>query len=166
MVPRTAEVSVKQDESSGGCKPISPASGRSYSSQAASSEQHEAMRCPIKKCHGLLTAAGRDYNVRLGLETWACNACGHLGFRSREGVIPLFRGGHEFKFSYGPSTHTITVVLSSAAVNLWGTHGINDEHLAKLAAEWTLLCGNTNMPVNLGLPSEEFADFYLYSCGN
>ncbi len=166
MVPRTAAVSVQQDESSGGSKPISPASERSYSSQVASSEQHDAMRCPIKKCHGLLTAAGRDYNVRLGLETWACNACGHLGFRSREGVIPLFRGGYEFKFSYGPSTHTITVVLSSAAVNLWGTHGINDEHLAKLAAEWTLLCGNTNMPVNLGLPSEEFADFYLYSCGN
>ncbi|HAP41540.1 MAG TPA: hypothetical protein DCQ94_17550 [Nitrospira sp.] len=166
MVPRTAPVSVQQDEYSGGGEPISPAPETSHSSPATSSEHHHVVRCPSRKCPGLLTVSERDYNFHSGLETWVCNACGHRGFRSREGVIHLFRGGYEFKFSYGPSTQTITVVLSSAAVNLWGTHGVNDEHLAKMAAEWTLLCGNTTTPVNLGLPSEEFADFYLYFCGD
>lgn len=105
-----------------------------------------------------------EYDSRSGLDSLICTKCGHRGLRSREGVIPLFRGGQEFKFSYGPSTRTVTVVLSSAAVNLWGTHGVNEEQLAKLAAEWTLLCGNTKKPVQLGIPSEEFADFYLYFC--
>jgi len=167
MVPRTAEVSVQQDEcSGGGGNQISSADGASHSKQAFSSEIHHALRCPVKKCLGLLKVSETDYDFRSGLETWVCSECGHRGFRSREGAIPLFRGGHEFKFSYGPSTHTITVVLSSAAVNLWGTHGVNEEQLAKMAAEWTLLCGNTQKPVNLGLPSEEFADFYLYCCGD
>lgn len=43
---------------------------------------------------------------------------------------------------------------------------MTDEQLAKMAAEWTLLCGNLKKPVNLGIASEEFADFYLYFCGD
>ncbi len=166
MVPRIAEVSVQQGDPSGGGKQVSPAHEACHSMQAASSDHRDGLRCPAKKCAGLLKASEADYNFRSGLETWVCEACGHRGFRSREGVIHLFRGGYEFNFSYGPSTQTITVVLSSAAVNLWSTHGVNEERLAKMAAEWTLLCGNTKKSVSLGLPSEEFADFYLYSCGD
>jgi hypothetical protein len=106
----------------------------------------------------------KGFDIRTGLELLVCPACGHRGFRSREGVILLFRGGYEFKFSYGPSLQTLTVVLSSASVNLWGTHGVTEEHLAKIAAEWSLLRGNTNKRVHLGIPAEEFADFYLYFC--
>ena len=76
----------------------------------------------------------------------------------------LFRGGYEFKFSYGPSIQTITIVLSSASVNLWGTHDVNEEQLAKMAAEWALLCGRADKQIHLGIPAEEFADFYLYFC--
>ena len=166
MVRRTSEVSVQQDEcSGGGSKPIGPACASGHPPLASSSDGCQLVRCPVKQCDGLLTASERDYHFRTGLETWVCSVCGHRGYRSREGVIPLFRGGHEFKFSYGPSTHTITVVLSSASVNLWGTHGVNEEQLAKMAAEWALLCGNIKKPVHLGLPSEEFAEFYLYFCG-
>lgn len=124
----------------------------------------DGSRCPVQKCDGGMKVCAGEYDSRSGLESLVCTKCGHRGWRSREGVIPLFRGGHEFKFSYGPSTRTITVVLSSAAVNLWGTHGVNEEQLAKRAVEWTLLCGNTKKPVQLGIPSEEFADFYLYFC--
>ena len=77
-----------------------------------------------------------------------CTLCRHQGFRSREGVILLFRGGYEFKFSYGPSVQTITIVLSSAAVNLWSTHDVKDDQLAKIAAEWALLCGHMSRQVH------------------
>ena len=165
MVRRAAEVSVQQDEcSGGGSKPIGPALCIGPSSLASSSDGCQLVRCPVKQCDGLLTASERDYHFRTGLETWICSVCGHQGYRSREGVIPLFRGGHEFKFSYGPSTHTITVVPVPHP-STWGTHGVNEEQLAKMAAEWALLCGNIKSAVHLGLPSEEFAEFYLYFCG-
>lgn len=120
--------------------------------------------CPINKCSGRLKTEASGYNSRTGLDVMVCTLCGHRGFRSREGVILLFRGGYEFKFSYGPSIQTISIVLSSAAVNLWGTHDVNDDQLAKIAAEWALLCGHTSRQIHLGIPAEEFADFYLYFC--
>lgn len=123
-----------------------------------------APSCPINKCKGRLRTEASGYNSRTGLELMVCTLCGHRGFRSREGVILLFRGGYEFKFSYGPSIQTISIVLSSAAVNLWSTHDVNDDQLAKIAAEWALLCGHTSRQVHLGIPAEEFADFYLYFC--
>lgn len=166
MVQRTAEVSVRQDEcSAGGGTSAGSDGGPSHSRQARVSNDRRGLRCPVKQCGGLLNASENGYSFHTGLETWVCSDCGHRALRSREGVISLFRSGHEFKFSYGPSTRTITVVLSSASINLWGTHEVSEEQLAKMAAEWTLLCGNTKKPVHLGLPSEEFADCYLYFCG-
>ena len=41
---------------------------------------------------------------------------------------------------------------------------MNEDQLAKIAAEWALLCGNKIQRVHLGLPAEELADFYLYFC--
>lgn len=123
-----------------------------------------ALLCPVNKCGGRLSGEGSGYDADSGLEQLVCTACGHRGYRSREGVILLFRGGYEYKFSYGPSLHTITVLLSSTSVNLWGTHGVHQDQLAKIAAEWSLLCGRKNQPVHLGIPAEEFADFYLYFC--
>lgn len=120
--------------------------------------------CPMNKCNGRLTIHAAGYDSRTGLEAMECPLCGHRGFRSREGVSLLFRGGYEFKFSYGPSIQIITIVLSSAAVNLWGTHDVTDDQLAKIAAEWALLCGHKDGQVHLGIPSEQFADFYLYFC--
>jgi len=163
MVQRIAEVTVHENEYSGAPgDPASPSIPLSSSDQV--SQGSDGARCPVQKCDGRMKVCAAEYDTRSGLESLVCTKCEHRGLRSREGVIPLFRGGHEFKFSYGPSTRTVTVVLSSAAVNLWGTHGVNEEQLAKLAAEWTLLCGNTKKPVQLGLPSEQFADFYLYFC--
>lgn len=164
MVQRAAEVTVQQNEFSGAAGDQSSTPGVIPSPDQAALSDPNALRCPVHKCEGYLKANAAEYDSRSGLESLVCAQCGHRGFRSREGVIPLFRGGQEFKFSYGPSTRTVTVVLSSASVNLWGTHGVNEEQLAKFAVEWTLLCGNTKKPVHLGLPAEEFADFYLYFC--
>lgn len=164
MVQRTAEVTVRHDNSSGPADPRElPAEGVPGPDLIALNGP-PPLRCPTHKCDGLLRTDASGYDPYTGLDVLVCTQCGHRGFRSREGVILLFRGGYEFKFSYGPSLQTITVVLSSASVNLWSTHGVNDEQLAKIAAEWSLLCGNTTKRVHLGIPAEEFADFYLYFC--
>ena len=163
MVRRTAEVIVQEHEFSGVAgDPTHPSKPGPTPEQAP--KDPDGLRCPVHNCAGRMKVCAGEYDTRSGLESLTCTTCEHRGLRSREGVIPLFRGGHEFKFSYGPSTHTVTVVLSSASVNLWGTHGVNEEQLAKLAAEWSLLCGNTKKPVHLGIPAVEFADFYLYFC--
>ncbi|MCS6287631.1 MAG: hypothetical protein H8K10_01465 [Nitrospira sp.] len=164
MVQRTAEVTVPHDNSSGPADPQEPPAGAVPGPDLLLSNGPVSLRCPIHKCGGLLNTDASGYDAQTGLEGLVCAQCGHRGFRSREGVILLFRGGYEFKFSYGPSLQTVTVVLSSASVNLWSTHGVNDEQLAKIAAEWSLLCGNTTKRVQLGIPAEEFADFYLYFC--
>ena len=119
MVRRTQRCSVQQGYSGGGSKPIGTSLCIGPSSPGLpSSDGCQLVRCPVKQCDRLLTASERDHHFRTGLETWICSVCGHQGgiAHGRESC-PLFRGGHEFKFSYGPSTHTITVVLSSASVN-------------------------------------------------
>jgi hypothetical protein len=102
------------------------------------------------------------YDERRGVDSLRCSRCGYVGMQSRDGVILLFRGGHEYKFSYGPSVHTITVFLSSAAVNLWSTYGVSPDQLAIYAAEWALLRGIGNRPIRLMIEGEDFIEFYLY----
>ena len=164
MVQRIAKVTVQQDKFPGAAGDQNLPSGAVPSPEPAASSDASRLRCPVQKCEGWLKGSAADYDSRTGLESLVCTQCGHRGFRSREGVLLLFRGGLEFKFSYGPSLQTVTVVLSSASVNLWGTHGVNEDQLAKIAAEWALLCGNKIQRVHLGLPAEELADFYLYFC--
>lgn len=142
--------------------PATPPTPVHFSAQI--SKDQDGPRCPVHTCDGRMKICAGAYDARSGLESLVCTKCEHRGLRSREGVILLFRGGLEFQFSYGPSTRTVTVILSSASVNLWSTHGVNEEQLARLAAEWTLLCGNTKKKVHLGIPAAEFADFYLYFC--
>lgn len=164
MAQRTAEVTLQQDKSPGaGRHEEMPATTVPIPGPARSKDPASPF-CPVNKCDGSLTSEATGYDPRTGLELLVCTTCGHRGFQSRDGVILLFRGGYEFKFSYGPSLQTLTVVLSSAAVNLWSTHNVTDDQLAKIAAEWSLLCGRTTKRVHLGIPAEEFADFYLYFC--
>jgi hypothetical protein len=74
----------------------------------------------------------------------------------------LFRSGYEYQFSYGPSVETISVVLSSGAVNLWATHDVTPDQLAIYTAEWALLRGIRNRPIRLMIDQDDFTDFYLY----
>ena len=60
-----------------------------------------------------------EYDSRSGLESLVCTTCEHRDWFAR-GHHPIVSGGHEFKFSYGLPRARVTVVLSSAAVNLVG----------------------------------------------
>ncbi len=164
MARRTVQVTSQENGSSGDAHSQELLAGVVPILEPVISTGLVLVGCPVSKCAGLLRGDASGYDSRMGLEPMVCTLCGHRGFRSREGVLLLFRGGYEFKFSYGPSIHTITIVLSSAAVNLWGTHDVTDDQLAKIAAEWALLCGHTSKQVHLGIPADEFADFYLYFC--
>ncbi|MFO0730106.1 MAG: hypothetical protein U0361_03755 [Nitrospiraceae bacterium] len=118
--------------------------------------------CPSAECAGLMHCEPPSFDDRMGVDALRCDRCGTQGLQSHEGVILLFRGGYEYKFSFGPSVETLTVVLSSAAVNLWSTHGVSPDHLAIYAAEWALLKGIRNRPVRLMIESEDFVEFYRY----
>ena len=118
--------------------------------------------CPASGCSGTMQCDTPAYDVQLGVDSLRCERCGCRGLQSREGVLLLFRSGYEYKFSFGPSVETLTVVLSSAAVNLWSTHAVTPDQLAIYAAEWALLRGIRNRPIRLMADSEDFTEFYLY----
>jgi len=78
--------------------------------------------------------------------------------RAREGLQLLFSGQHEYVFSYGPSLSYLKVVLSTVALNLFSTHGLEPVRLATHVAEWALLMGQVCGTVR---PS---GDLVLSSC--
>ena len=117
------------------------------------------MRCPTTNCGQLMTPDYRaGYDARTGLECFHCGHCGHRGMRAREGLQLLFSGQHEYVFSYGPSLSYLKVVLSTVALNLFSTHGLEPVRLATHVAEWALLMGQVCGTVR---PS---GDLVLSSC--
>ena len=100
------------------------------------------MLCPTTNCGQLMASDYRaGYDARTGLECLQCGHCGHRGMRAREGLQLLFSGQHEYVFSYGPSLSYLKVVLSTVALNLFSTHGLEPVRLATHVAEWALLMG-------------------------
>ena len=117
------------------------------------------MRCPTTNCGQLMASDYRaGYDARTGLECLQCGHCGHRGMRAREGLQLLFSGQHEYVFSYGPSLSYLKVVLSTVALNLFSTHGLEPVRLATHVAEWALLMGQVCGTVR---PS---GDLVLSSC--
>ena len=139
----------------------SPLASSSSPSNGAETHVRER-RCPVAGCQGTLELDSHADDSTSGLYILLCPQCGHRWFQSREGLLLLFRSGGEYKFSYGPSVETLTVTLTSAAINLLSTHGVQEDRLAILAAEWTLLRGNRTKPVRLAIDSGDFTEFYLY----
>ncbi len=76
-----------------------------------------------------------------GLAAVSCRACGQRGFRSREGIHTLFGGRHEHVCAYGPSTLTLTIVFSGAALAMFRERGLGPAQAAIYAAQWALLGG-------------------------
>ena len=117
------------------------------------------MLCPTTNCGRLMTPDYRaGYDARTGLECFHCGHCGQRGMRAREGLQLLFSGQHEYVFSYGPSLSYLKVVLSTVALNLFSTHGLEPVRLATHVAEWALLMGQVCGTVR---PS---GDLVLSSC--
>ena len=117
------------------------------------------MLCPTTNCGQLMASDYRaGYDARTGLECLQCGHCGHRGMRAREGLQLLFSGQHEYVFSYGPSLSYLKVVLSTVALNLFSTHGLEPVRLATHVAEWALLMGQVCGTVR---PS---GDLVLSSC--
>lgn len=117
------------------------------------------MLCPIANCGQLMEPDYRaGYDARTGLECLHCGHCGHRGMRAREGLQLLFTGQHEYVFSYGPSLSYLKVVLSTVALNLFRTQGLEPVQLATHIAEWALLMGQVCGTVR---PS---GDLILSSC--
>lgn len=100
------------------------------------------MLCPIANCGQLMEPDYRaGYDARTGLECLHCAHCGHRGLRARDGMQLLFTGQHEYVFSYGPSLSYLKIVLSTVALNLFRTQGLEPARLATHVAEWALLMG-------------------------
>ena len=117
------------------------------------------MLCPTTNCGQLMASDYRaGYDARTGLECLQCGHCGHRGMRAREGLQLLFSGQHEYVFSYGPSLSYLKVVLSTVALKLFSTHGLEPVRLATHVAEWALLMGQVCGTVR---PS---GDLVLSSC--
>lgn len=117
------------------------------------------MLCPTTDCGRLMEPDYRaGYDARTGLECLHCGRCGHRGMKARDGVHLLFTGQHEYVFSYGPSLSYLKVVLSTVALNLFKTQGLEPVQLATHVAEWALLMGQVCGTVR---PS---GDLVLSSC--
>lgn len=124
----------------------------------------EGPKCPQFECNGKMQSNPMA-NVApfIGLQQVCCTHCDHQGMVSREGVQLLFRGGHEYLFSYGNSVTTLTVVLTGNTIDVFQSHGLGPDILAKRAAEWALLKGQCTGTVHL-LESTIFAEFYRHYC--
>ncbi len=121
-------------------------------------------KCPCCPSHYPMVPAaqhnrGADSNRLL---EWHCTQCAHTGHTPSRKMQLVFRGGFQYVFAYDASGRTLTVVLSSAAIGLFNSHHVGADELAWRAAGWALLRGHINRTVDLGLTSDDLADFYWY----
>lgn len=74
----------------------------------------------------------------------------------------VFRLAHEYVLTNDPYQSAITVVLPAGSIALCQTYGLDAEDLAKQAAEWALLSGNSSDTLTLAPERQEFLDFTDY----
>ena len=118
------------------------------------------LRCPALGCVTKMARESLQCLDGTGLEALRCPACGHRGFQSRDGIRILFGGRHEYVCSYGPSTLTLTIVFSGAALVLFGERGLSPTQAAVYAAQWTLLSGQVAGTVHMFLESPALSRCY------
>jgi hypothetical protein len=122
--------------------------------------------CPLAMCHReMQPMTSRDhagYDSTTGLRYVHCPTCGHTGMIAAGGVQLIYRLAHQYVMTYDPYRSTITVVLPPRSIALCQTSGLDAEALAKRAAEWTLLSGNSSGTVTLHPERQEFLNFHSY----
>lgn len=123
-------------------------------------------RCPALGCGGGMASDPMQCLDGTGLEALRCPACGHRGFQAQDGIRVLFGGRHEHVISYGPSTLTLTIVFSGAALVLFGERGLSPAQAAVYAAQWALLSGQVAGTVHMFLESPALSRCYEHFCGH
>ena len=70
----------------------------------------------------------------------------------------VFRGGYEYVFTNGETTDTLTVILSTTAINRFEKYNVTAEDLAKQAAEWALFIKRRSGTVDFRTATDVLAD--------
>ncbi len=122
--------------------------------------------CPLGSCHREMQPETCRYHAgdisTTGLRCFRCPTCGHIGMVAASGFQLVFRLAQRYVLTYDPYRSAITVVLSARLIVMGQTYGLTDEAMAKHAAEWTLLSGNSSDTLTLVPQRQEFLDFTGY----
>ena len=124
--------------------------------------------CPIGSCHRKMQPETSRYHARnistTGLRCFRCPTCGHLGMVAAGGVQLIFQLVHQYVLTYEPYRATITVLLPAGSIARCHTHKLKLDAaaLAKHAAEWALLSGNSSRTISLAPEEQQFLDFTGY----
>ena len=122
--------------------------------------------CPLALCNQQMqpetSRFHAGYDSTTGLCYFRCPTCGHTGMVAAGGVRLVFRLAYQYVLTYDPFLSTITVVLPPRLIAMGQTYGLDDEEVAKHAADWTLLSGNNSETLTLIPERQEFLDFTGY----
>lgn len=122
--------------------------------------------CPLGSCHREMQPETTPYHAgeisTTGLRRFRCPTCGHIGMVAASGFQLVFRLVQRYVLTYDPYRSTITVVLPAPLILMGQTYGLNAEAMAKHAAEWTLLSGNSSGTLTLVPQRQDFLDFTDY----
>ncbi|OGW48037.1 MAG: hypothetical protein A2V62_08625 [Nitrospirae bacterium RBG_19FT_COMBO_58_9] len=122
--------------------------------------------CPIALCHREMQHVTRKnneaYDPTTGLRHFRCPSCGHIGMVAAGGVQLVFQRAHQYVLTYEPYLSTITVLLPAGSIARCHTYRLDADALAKHAAEWALLSGNSSNTLSLAPGEQQFLDFTGY----
>jgi hypothetical protein len=78
----------------------------------------------------------------------------------------VFRGGYEYVFAQGETTDTLTVTLSTAAINMFEKYNVTPDDLAKQAAEWAVSMKRWSGTVDFSAASDDLLEFCQFFLAN
>jgi hypothetical protein len=119
--------------------------------------------CPREECRGSLLFDPIDptQHHASGLDSLVCPMCGHRGMKARLGLLLLAHDGDEYRFSYGPSLSTLTIILSRKVMHLF-PRDMSPVQLATSVAEWVLLTGREEGTIELAREAVALSDCHEY----
>lgn len=120
--------------------------------------------CPRAECRGslLIDPIGRTHHGRApGLDSLVCTMCGHRGMKARPGLLLLAHDRDEYRFTYGPSLSTLTIILSRTVMHLF-PRDMSPVQLATYVAEWVLLTGREEGTIELAHEAVALSDCHEY----
>lgn len=120
--------------------------------------------CPRSECQGILLFEPdnpTNHNRATGLDSLVCTLCGHQGMKARPGLLLLSHDHDQYRFSYGPSLSTLTIILSRKVTHLFPL-GTSPVQLATYIAEWVLLTGREEDTIELAHEVVALADCHEY----